>query len=312
MDTLKAPSREQLPVNTTPATNPITTDSKENRMDTHDEKAKQMQDQNQRIEETLKKIKSRIVVFSGKGGVGKTTVAVNLAYALVQKDLKVGLLDADITGPNVPNMIGLEGSPWVDSERRNILPQEKGGLYVISIAPLIPVGEPVIWRGPLRSGAITQFLSDVVWGELDFLLADLPPGTGDEVLTTAQRMLPQMAVIVTTPQEISLTDCRRAVNMAKKLNIQRIGVVENMSGLICPHCEEEIDIFGIGGGEKMAQEMGSVFLGRIPMEMETREGGDTGRPIVLTNKDSKTAQAFETIADNVTTLFHLKSNASTK
>jgi ATP-binding protein involved in chromosome partitioning len=281
-------------------------------MNTQDDKAKQMQLQNQRIEETLKKIKSRIVVFSGKGGVGKTTVAVNLAYSFVHRKFKVGLLDADITGPNVPKMIGLGGFPWVDSEKKNIMPQEKEGLQVISIAPMIPCDQPVIWRGPLRSGAITQFLSDVVWGDLDFLLADLPPGTGDEVLTTAQRMLPQMAIIVTTPQEISLTDCRRAVNMAKKLNIQKIGVVENMSGLICPHCKKEIDIFGIGGGEKMAQEMESVFLGRIPMEMETREGGDTGMPIVLTNRESKTTQAFETIADNITTLFHLESNASTK
>lgn len=281
-------------------------------MNTHDDKAKQMEGQNQRIEETLKKIKIRIVVFSGKGGVGKTTVAVNLAYSFVHRKFKVGLLDADITGPNVPKMIGLGGFPWVDSEKKNIMPQEKEGLQVISIAPMIPDDQPVIWRGPLRSGAITQFLSDVVWGDLDFLLADLPPGTGDEVLTTAQRMLPQMAIIVTTPQEISLIDCRRAVNMAKKLNIQKIGVVENMSGLICPHCKKEIDIFGIGGGEKMAQEMGSVFLGRIPMEMETREGGDTGMPIVLTNRESKTTQAFETIADNITTLFHLESNASTK
>jgi Mrp family chromosome partitioning ATPase len=264
---------------------------------------KQLEEQNQRIETTLKKIKHRIVVFSGKGGVGKTTVAVNLSYALVKKKLSVGLLDADITGPNVPKMIGLEGFPGVDADTKTIAPQEKNGLNVISIAPLIPADAPVIWRGPLRSGAITQFLSDVVWGDLDFLLADLPPGTGDEVLTTAQRMQPQMAIVVTTPQEISLTDCRRAVNMAKKLNIPIIGVVENMSGLICPHCDKEIDIFGTGGGEKMADAMGAVFLGRIPMEMETRKGGDEGSPIVLADEKSKTAQAFSTIAVNVVKLF---------
>ena len=264
---------------------------------------KQMEEQNQRIEATLKKIKHRIVVFSGKGGVGKTTVAVNLAYALVEKELNVGLLDADITGPNVPKMIGLEGFPGVDADTKTIAPQVKNGLNVISIAPLIPADAPVIWRGPLRSGAITQFLSDVVWGDLDFLLADLPPGTGDEVLTTAQRMQPQMAIVVTTPQEISLTDCRRAVNMAKKLNIPIIGVVENMSGLICPHCDKQIDIFGTGGGEKMADSMGAVFLGRIPMEMETRKGGDEGSPIVLADENSKTAQAFSTIAVNVVELF---------
>jgi ATP-binding protein involved in chromosome partitioning len=266
------------------------------------DRTQQMEEQNRRIQQTLDRIKNRIVVFSGKGGVGKTTVAVNLAYALVAKKKKVGLLDADITGPNVPKMIGLEGFPGVDGDSRTIAPQVKHELNVISIAPLIPADAPVIWRGPLRSGAITQFLSDVIWGDLDFLLADLPPGTGDEVLTTAQRMLPQMAIVVTTPQEISLTDCRRAVNMAKKLNIAKIGVVENMSGLICPHCNREIEIFGTGGGEKMADEMDAIFLGRIPMEMETREGGDTGSPIVLTNESSKTAQAFITIAENVITL----------
>lgn len=272
----------------------------------NNDKAAQQAEQNQRIADALEKIKYRIVVFSGKGGVGKTTVAVNLSYALVQQSKKVGLLDADITGPNVPKMLGLEGFPWVDPDNHNIQPQEKDGLFAISIAPLIPPNEPVIWRGPLRSGAITQFLSDVVWGELDFLLADLPPGTGDEVLTTAQRMAPQLAVVVTTPQEVSLMDCRRAVTMAQKLKIPRIGVVENMSGLVCPHCDKEIDVFGAGGGEKMADEMGAVFLGRIPMEMATREGGDTGKPIVLSHKESATAKAFAAIAENTITLMSVE------
>jgi Mrp family chromosome partitioning ATPase len=258
--------------------------------------------QNQRIEENLKKIKHRIVVFSGKGGVGKTTVAVNLAYALVQNGAKVGLLDADITGPNVPKMAGIEGFPGVDGKSRTIVPQIKDGLQVMSIAPMIPQDAPVIWRGPLRSGAITQFLSDVIWGELDFLLADLPPGTGDEVLTAAQRMQPQMAVVVTTPQEVSLMDCRRAVNLAKKLNIPIVGVVENMSGLVCPHCDKEIEIFGSGGGEKMADQMGSVFLGRVPMELATRESGDTGKPVVLSNPESIGAKAFITIAKNISAI----------
>jgi Mrp family chromosome partitioning ATPase len=264
---------------------------------------KQIEEQNRKIQKTLELIDHRIVVFSGKGGVGKTTVAVNLAYALVKKKYKVGLLDADITGPNVPKMIGLEGFPWIDNEKKTILPQEKDGLQVISLAPMIPADAPVIWRGPIRSGAITQFLSDVIWGQLNYLLADLPPGTGDEVLTTAQRMFPQMAIIVTTPQEISLTDCRRAVNMAKKLEIPNIGVVENMSGLVCPHCSQEIALFGKGGGEKMADEMGAVFLGRVPMEMKTREGGDAGKPIVLSDVKSLTAQAFDIMADNVAKLF---------
>jgi len=266
------------------------------------DKQQQMEKQNQRIEENLKIIQHRIVVFSGKGGVGKTTVAVNVAYSLLRNKYKVGLLDADITGPNVPQMVGLQGFPRTDPENQNILPQEKAGLQVISMAPMVPKDAPVVWRGPLRSGAITQFLSDVVWGELDYLLADLPPGTGDEVLTTAQRMLPQMAIVVTTPQDVSLSDCRRAVNMAKKLNIPFIGVVENMSGLICPHCGKEVEIFGKGGGEKMADEMGAVFLGRIPMDLETRQGGDMGMPIVLTNPSSKITEALLTITQNAVTL----------
>jgi len=269
----------------------------------NDTRAQQMQEQNDRIQETLKKIKYKIVVFSGKGGVGKTTLAVNLSYALVANKKKVGLLDADITGPNVPKMVGLNGFPRVDSENRSIHPQEKEGLTVISMAGMIPADAPVIWRGPIRSGAITQFLSDVAWGELDYLLADLPPGTGDEVLTTAQRMAPDMAIIVTTPQEVAITDCRRAVNMAKKLNIGFIGVVENMAGLLCPHCNKEIDLFGRGGGEKMADEMGALFLGRIPIDLETRCGGDTGQPVVIGHPDSVVSRAFIIIADNVQKIF---------
>ncbi|MBN2417689.1 Mrp/NBP35 family ATP-binding protein [bacterium] len=262
----------------------------------------QKQQQDQRIENNLKQITHRIVVFSGKGGVGKTTVAVNLAYSLLKQNNRTGLLDADITGPNVPIMTGLEGFPETDPEAKTITPQEKDGLQIISMAPMMPKDQPVIWRGPLRSSAITQFLSDVLWGELDFLLADLPPGTGDEVLTTAQRMMPQMAIVVTTPQEVSLLDCRRAVNMARKLNIEKIGVIENMSGLVCPHCGKEIDFFGNGGGKKMAGEMGVAFLGSVPMEIATRNAGDNGRPIVLSNPESSTGKAFAGIAANVITM----------
>lgn len=268
-------------------------------MNVNPDKARQMEEQTRRIEEVLEKIKQRIVIFSGKGGVGKTTVAVNLGYALINQKRKVGLLDADITGPNVPKMTGAEEPPGFDKNSKQIIPQIKEGLQIISIAPMIPTDSPVIWRGPLRSGTISQFLADVVWGELDYLLADLPPGTGDEVLTTAQKMKPQMAIVVTTPQEVSLVDCRRAVNMAKKLSIPIIGVVENMSGLICPHCGKEVDLFGSGGGEAMARQMGTEFLGRIPVEVETRRSGDRGRPIVLTDPRSKTARAFAAIAKNV-------------
>lgn len=203
------------------------------------DRQKQLQEQEKRIEENLKRIKQRIVVFSGKGGIGKTTISVNLAYALMKQNLQVGLLDADITGPNVPQMLVLKGQPRT-TEDRKILPQFKEELRVISIAPMIPAEQPVIWRGPLRSGTIAQFLADVLWDELDVLFADLPPGTGNEVLTTAQKMLPQMAIIVSTPQEVSLIDCKRAVNMAKKLEIKKICVIENMAGFICTDCKNEI------------------------------------------------------------------------
>ncbi len=268
-------------------------------MNQNTDRTKQIEEQNKRIDERLKIIKHRIAVFSGKGGVGKTTVAVNLSYALLKQKKKVGLLDSDITGPNVPKMVGADTLPGVDEATKQITPQVKNDLQIISIAPMVPNESPVIWRGPLRSGAISQFLSDVVWGELDYLLADLPPGTGDEVLTIGQKMKPHMAIVVTTPQEISLLDCRRAVNMARKMNIPKVGVVENMSGLICPHCKEEIDIFDTGGGEKMAKQMNAEFLGRIPMEVETRASCDEGKPVVLHTPNSKTAKAFSIIADNV-------------
>ncbi len=258
--------------------------------------------QDKQIESVLGKIEHRIVVFSGKGGVGKTTVAVNLAYALLQQNRTVGLMDADITGPNVPKMTGADIPPVMSGNQGQMHPQFKDGLKMISIAPMLPGDSPVIWRGPLRSGAIRQFLADVEWGTLDYLLADLPPGTGDEVLTAAQTMLPQLPVVVTTPQEVSLIDCRRAVNMAKKLNIPQIAVIENMAGLICPHCREPIDIFGSGGGERMASEMHVDFLGRIPMELAVREGSDQGRPIVLDHADSAVSKAFLEIAGKVVRL----------
>ncbi len=264
------------------------------------DRMREMQERERRIQRNLEQIRSRVVVFSGKGGVGKTTVAVNLSYALVKKGFQVGLLDADITGPNVPKMIGLDST--FQSDGTDFQPLEKAGLKVVSIAPLVPKDSPVIWRGPLRSVALTQFLGDATWGKLDFLVADLPPGTGDEVLTSTQKMQPQMAIVVTTPQEMALVDCRRAVNMAKELNVPKIGVVENMSGLRCPRCGAEIDLFGTGGGEQMAKQMGAIFLGKVPMEIETRKGGDRGLPAVLFNPEGNTAGAFSQIALRVTEL----------
>jgi len=255
-------------------------------------------DQEKRIKDNLSIIKKRIVVFSGKGGVGKSTVSTNLSYTLLKNNKNVGLLDADITGPNIPKMVGENGQPFA-KDKQTIFPVEKEGLKLISIAPMIPKDEAVIWRGPLRTGVITQFLSDVVWGELDILLSDLPPGTGDEILTLVQKTHPQVAIIVTTPQEVSIQDCRRAINMAKKLNIPKIAVIENMSGLICPHCGKTVDFFGKDGGKKMAKEMNVEFLGSIPMEMKNRECGDNGTPIVLKYPESVTSKAFEEITNKL-------------
>jgi ATP-binding protein involved in chromosome partitioning len=247
------------------------------------------------VRENLKSVKHRIVVFSGKGGVGKTTVAVNLAYVLAKRGYAVGLLDADVTGPDVPKMIGLEEQPYA-SEGNRLVPPEQHGVKVISMASVIPETSPVIWRGPLRSRALEQFLGDVAWGELDFLIADLPPGTGDEVLTMAQRMEPRMAVVVTTPQEMSLIDSRRAINMAKRTGISRIGIVENMSGLICPECGHTMELFGSGGGQKVARELGVSLLGSVPISLRARAWADVGRPIVLEDEQAGISQALARVA----------------
>ncbi len=253
--------------------------------------------QEQQIKDAMARIKNRVVVFSGKGGVGKTTLSVNLAYALAKRGTSVGLLDADITGPNVPQMVGL--STKTEAEQGTIVPHEKAGVRIISLASIIPPGTPVIWRGPLRSKAIDQLLGETRWGELDFLIIDLPPGTGDEVLTVVQRTSPQMAIVVTTPQEVSLIDARRATNMAKKMGLSEIGIVENMSGLVCPHCGADIDLFGRNGGERLAEELAVRFLGRIPIDVAVRVGGDTGEPIVLAAPEAIVSLGFCSIAERI-------------
>jgi len=250
------------------------------------------------IHKAMSRIKYRLVVFSGKGGVGKTTVSVNLAYAMVQRGKRVGLLDADITGPNVPQMVGLSGV-GPQTEGGMISPYDKDGLKIISLASMIPPGTPVIWRGPLRSKAIHQLLGEVNWGELDFLIGDLPPGTGDEVLTITQRAQPQLAIVVTTPQEVSLIDARRAVNMAKEMKVPAIGIVENMSGLVCPHCGGRIDLFGEGGGQRVAAELEVKLLGEVPIDLKTRVGGDSGVPIILSDPETPVSLAFFHIVDEI-------------
>lgn len=238
-------------------------------------------------------IPTRIVVFSGKGGVGKTTVAVNLACAIALRTMRVGLLDADVTGPNVARMAGITEPAKAAGER--LLPHERNGVQIVSLATLLPPDAPVIWRGPMRSKAIEQLLDDTEWGTLDALVVDLPPGTGDEVLTITQRVSPGLAIIVTTPQEVALSDARRAVNMAKKLEVPRIGLVENMSGLVCPHCGERLDLFGSGTGRDTAAELKIDFLGQIPLDSKVPISSDSGHPIVLDDPSSPVAVALEEI-----------------
>jgi len=242
-------------------------------------------------------VSNRIVVFSGKGGVGKTTVAVNLACVLSQRSHRVGLLDADITGPNVLKMMGINEHPQAKDEK--LLPHERHGVKVVSLASLLPADAAVIWRGPMRSKALEQLLNDTEWGDMDTLIMDLPPGTGDEALTIAQQVAPKLAIVVTTPQEVALIDARRAISFARKLGITAIGVVENMSGLICPHCGGEVALFGTGGGQREATDQGITFLGKIPIDPEAREAGDLGEPFVLKKPSSQVAEAFGGIADKM-------------
>jgi ATP-binding protein involved in chromosome partitioning len=258
-----------------------------------EEQKKKMELEDNKITENIHQINHRIVVFSGKGGVGKTTVSVNLAYGLHINGNKTGILDADVTGPNVPKMIGANDELNVEDNR--IIPQEINGVKVISMANMLPPGQAVIWRGPMRSKLLNQFLGDVEWGNLDYLIADLPPGTGDEILTMTQKMEPELAIVVTTPQEVSLIDSARAISMAKKMEIPKIAIIENMSGLICPECGHRIDLFGSGGGKKQAEEMDVDFLGAIPINIQARQLADEGKPVILENAKSDISMAFMTI-----------------
>jgi ATP-binding protein involved in chromosome partitioning len=240
-------------------------------------------------------VKNIIAVASGKGGVGKSTVSVNLAVALAQAGASVGLLDADITGPNVPMMIGAQGQPAA-SPSGKITPIMAQGVHVISIGFFLPEGQPVVWRGPLIGGAVQQFLRDVEWGDLDYLVVDLPPGTSDAQLTLAQAVPISGAVLVTTPQEVSLSDVAKALAMFKRVSVPVLGLVENMSGFVCPHCGEVTDLFGRGGGERFAAEAGIDFLGGIPLDITVRQGADVGVPAVAQSQRGPAAIALEHIA----------------
>lgn len=251
------------------------------------------------IRSHMDKIGRKILIMSGKGGVGKTTVTINLANALVDSGCTVGILDTDLHGPNVAKMLGCEhGQLLSEDGGKSFLPVEvRKGLKVMSLAFAVNDGEPIVWRGPMKMAAIRQFLAEADWGTLDYLLIDSPPGTGDEQLTVCQS-IPEMtgSIIVTTPQDVAILDARRSVNFSRELKVAILGVIENMSGLICPHCGEEIDLFGKGGGKKMADEMHVPFLGSVPIELPVRENEDAGKSILTEKPESGASRAFKEIA----------------
>jgi len=251
-----------------------------------------------------------IAVGSGKGGVGKTTLAVNLAVALSSLGHKVGLLDADVYGPNVPLMLGLNGQPKMVGENR-IEPLEAYGLKVISVGFLNPGDKPLIWRGPMLHSIIKQFLGSVEWGQLDYLVVDLPPGTGDVALSLIQTVPLTGAIVVSTPSDVSLQDARKAIEMFHQMKVDVVGMVENMSYFVCPHCNHEIDIFSRGGAERTAKQFDVAFLGNIQLDPDIRQAGDSGKPTVLAGEDSPHAKSlFEFARKVIARVDEIKSGAS--
>jgi ATP-binding protein involved in chromosome partitioning len=261
-----------------------------------------------KVENNLKKIKHKLIVLSGKGGVGKSTVSANLALALSEKGYDVGLLDGDLHGPSIPKMLGVEDSRPEPTEI---------GFNPISLSPHLKVmsigfllqdkDSPVIWRGPLKMGAIKQFIGDCDWGELDYLIIDLPPGTGDEPLSIAQ-IIPHSdgAIIVTTPQDVALVSVRKSINFVKNMNMPVIGIIENMSGFKCPHCGKSIEIFKTGGGLKASKDFNVPFLGKVPLDSQIVETGDSGEPFVVKNNGSEAAISFVEIVGNIENIVNKK------
>jgi ATP-binding protein involved in chromosome partitioning len=258
-------------------------------------------DDDSKISYNLAKIKHKIIVLSGKGGVGKSTVSVNIAFALSEKKYCVGLMDCDIHGPSIPKILGVEGKRPATSPT---------GINPISVTPNLKVmsmgfllsdnDSPVIWRGPMKMGAIKQFIGDVEWGDLDYLIVDLPPGTGDEPLSIAQ-LIPQSdgAIIVTTPQDLALVSVRKSINFVKKMNIPVLGVIENMSGFTCPHCHKEINIFKTGGGLKASMDLQVPFLGKIPLDPNIVLTGDSGEPFLIKNASTDAGKSFVNIVEKI-------------
>ena len=257
--------------------------------------------QDRAIAERLSHIRHKIFVMSGKGGVGKSSVTVNTAAALARRGFRVGILDVDMHGPSVPNLLALSGGVEIDEETRLMLPAVcNENLSVISMDTLLKdKDQAILWRGPKKTSAIRQFIGDVKWGELDFLLIDSPPGTGDEHMTVMQTIPDALCVVVTTPQEISLVDVRKAINFLQYTNSSVLGVVENMSGLVCPHCGKEIELFKKGGGEALAKRYGLRFLGAVPLDPVTVVAADRGVPVVFLEEESAAKAAFLKLADAI-------------
>lgn len=255
------------------------------------------------ITRSLGKIKNKILVMSGKGGVGKSTVAVNLAIGLANLGYKVGLMDVDLHGPDICRMLNLNGSLEPPKNPDDLVPPlvYNDKLKVVSLEYMMKDrDEAIIWRGPLKIQAIRQFVSDMDWGELDYLIVDAPPGTGDEPLSVAQTIKNVHAVVVTTPQSVALADVRKSINFCKSVSMPILGVVENMSGFVCPHCEETVNIFSSGGGEKTARDFDLPFLGRVPMDPRVVIAGDTGKPYLSSEEDTPATNAFSSIVEGVT------------
>ena len=264
----------------------------------------QMQaDQDAAVNQSLANIKNKILVMSGKGGVGKTSTSVNLSIALASKGYKVGIIDVDLHGPDVPRMLGLEGAPEVNENKKLNPLSYSDNLKAISIESFTPnKDDAIIWRGPLKFSAIKQFIGEVDWKDLDFLIINSPPGTGDEPLTVAQTISDARAVIVTTPQEVALADVRKSINFCKTVNMEIIGLLENMSGFSCPHCNEMINLFGSGGGEKTALQMGIPFLGKIPFDPQMVTCGDSGACYQDVHAESEVTKAFVRVAEELAKL----------
>jgi Mrp family chromosome partitioning ATPase len=255
------------------------------------------------IVDRMARIKHKIIIASGKGGVGKSTVSVNLARALQMKGFRVGVLDADITGPDIPKLLGIEDQKLMQG-KEGIEPADAGGIKAASMALILSSRDtPVVWRGPMKMAAIKQFIQDVNWGDLDFLIIDLPPGTSDEPLSVLQ-LIPDLAgaIIVTTPQEVALLDSRKAVNMVKTMKLPVLGIVENMSGLKCPHCQETINIFSSGGGQRMAEEVDVPFLGSIPIDPQICSAGDSGQ--TFTGCKTEAGESFGRIVERLLEMFN--------